>query len=238
MNEIVESKAIILESEKLTKDVYKITCKVANDRFKFSDGQFINIQIPSEERPILRAYSIASASNILPIMELCIKVVEGGVASNYLANLKEQDEITLKGPFGHFVLSENFEKDKIFIATGTGLAPLRGMILGSLNKMKGKIQLIFGARYLEDVLFIEENKALEQENSNYKFAVAVSRLEESSDQFFKGRVTDFVKKKISDIDLDNTEVYICGSKQMIQDVRDIFAEMGLAKENIFFEMFY
>jgi ferredoxin-NADP reductase len=237
--EIKEYNLEVKENIQLTPDVHHIVCKVLEDDFVFESGQFLNIKIPDTEKTIFRAYSIASSNLDLKKIEFCIKVVENGKGSNYLAQTKKGDSLSIKGPFGHFILSENLDKNKLFVATGTGVATIRSMIERYLaDGGQAKIHLLFGVRSNKDLFFVNEYKELENKYKNFRFDLAVSRLENEEDRVSPGRVTNFIQEKIVGSDLSETEVYMCGSKQMITDVKEICIEKGFMKENIFNESFY
>ena len=93
----------------------------------FKPGQYVMLKVPSVRGPVSRLYSISSSNTIKNSFELIIGIIPGGLASNYLFSLKENIEAIFQGPAGLFGLKEN-DRPKIFLVTGTGIAPVRSMI--------------------------------------------------------------------------------------------------------------
>lgn len=220
----------------LTDDVIEL--QISTDQpFNFQAGQYISIKISDKpDSPCFRAYSIASA----PIengheLALCIKVVEGGRASNWLNTLKEGDPISFLGPIGKF-LFKNELSNALFIATGTGLAPFRSMIEYQLNNGNTKpFQLMFGVRHIKDVFYKDVFEKLAATHSNFQFDLTLSRPENTDWNGHQGRVTTLLEN--ADLDPKNTEVYICGLKDMIESVTEILKQKGFPESSINFEKY-
>src|SRR5260370_1633241 len=96
-------------------------------RFDFLAGQFISMKTLRDQREITRAYSIASPPRDDASFDICLNRVEEGFFSNYLCDLQAGGEVKFHGPHGYFVLKDPL-RDSLFIATGTGIAPIRGML--------------------------------------------------------------------------------------------------------------
>jgi ferredoxin-NADP reductase len=226
-------KTKLIEKIQLTHDVVEFIfeCKKKCD---FEAGQFINFKIDDNgEFPCFRAYSICSAPNSKAFV-ICIKLVENGRGTAWLNSLNEGDEVEFLGPTGKFLFEEGSKK-YTFIATGTGVAPFKSMIEDQLSKgNKAEIQLLFGVRSEEDIFYKEFFEELEKKHENFKFHLALSRPPESW-KGVKGRVT----KALEEIELDtkNTTFYICGLKNMIEDVETLLLEKGVVKEAIRFEKY-
>lgn len=101
-----------------------------------------------------------------------------GVASNFLCDLKPGDEVTVTGPNGkRFVLPENpAAHDYLFVATGTGIAPFRGMIRQLLGMgVASRVALLMGSPYASDLLYHDELAALAKKHENFTYHTALSR---------------------------------------------------------------
>src|SRR3989338_369782 len=119
----------VLEIINLKNDI--VYCKMSvPENFEFNAGQYLSISVvDAEGKKIRRPYSIASSPNHKGFIELCVKRVENGLASNFICNLKKGDVVEFLGPIGNFVINENSKKkDLIFISNGTGIAPFISMI--------------------------------------------------------------------------------------------------------------
>ena len=222
--------ATVTENKHLTEDVVEISFETP-EFFEFEAGQFVTIKIDDQVPPCFRAYSIKSAPKKEgKTFDLCLKIVEGGRGSNWLAKLKEGDQIFYIGPSGKFTLKDNGKKS-IFIATGTGITPFTSMVEDQLDKgNKDKLHLLFGVRHIKNIFYQDQ---LDQWNNNYdnfSYDLCLSRPENDEWEGKKGRVTDILREM--DIDPQNTEIYICGLKAMIDEVVEILKEKGLPDEAI------
>src|SRR3989338_5540311 len=97
-------------------------CKMSvPDNFEFQAGQYLSVSVADANgKKIRRPYSIASSPNKKGFIELCVKKIDGGLASNFIHNLKKGDAVEFLGPIGNFVINENSKiKDLIFISNGT-----------------------------------------------------------------------------------------------------------------------
>src|SRR3954465_4256499 len=144
------------------------------ESFDFVPGQFVTLDLPIHEKPNkrIRSYSIASWPDGTNTIELLIVLLDGGAGTTYLFNeISEGSELILRGPQGVFTLPETIEKDLYFICTGTGIAPFRSMVhyiqLHSVPHQN--INLIFGTRKKEDLLYLEEMRRLEQEVNGFNY---------------------------------------------------------------------
>ena len=162
------------------------------ESFPFAPGQFISaVATDPNGKQQTRAYSIASASRENRF-DLCINRVEGGFFSNYLADLTDLPvggTIQIHGPHGHFILQEPIT-DSILLATGTGIAPMRGFAQwlfppedgpdagpnAGEDRSNGKdIWLIYGTRHETDVYYQEEFEALARRKPNFHYLPTLSR---------------------------------------------------------------
>ncbi|MCT4591845.1 MAG: FAD-binding oxidoreductase [Candidatus Gracilibacteria bacterium] len=197
------------------------------EQFNFKPGNFITAKVAENT---FRAYSIASSPNKLPELDLTIKLIENGIGSTYFDQLKTGDEVEFFGPFGHFILKKNNLK-KIFIATGVGIAPMRCFWQDIQNK--SAMHLFFGCRYEKELMLEKEI----QKNTNITTEICISRPENPDFKGTKGRVTDLIKAKEADF-FKNSEIYICGSTPMIDEVVKILTQdKNMPKEHIYFERF-
>src|ERR1035438_1537239 len=129
--------AEIVKINDLTPSVRDLFFEV-NEPFEFKAGQFIMINLidPSTGKKVQRAYSVASTEKNKNGFNLIIKFYEFGVASLWVKSLKEGEEITFAGPFGKFFFKETPQKNVVFVATATGLAPFYAMLTSSCEKFK------------------------------------------------------------------------------------------------------
>ncbi len=225
-------KAKLVSREELTHDVVRFVF-APDSFFEFKPGQFVMIKVDDDKDPAAnRAYSIASRPGERNF-ELAIKLLEGGRGSEYLDDLNEGDWIDCKGPFGHFILDETSEKDVLFVATGTGVAPMNSMLMPALENGR-KVTLLFGVRHIKDVFWKEHFEDIASRHPNFDFKLTLSQPEDESWTGLTGRVTDH----LSNFDPSNLQVYICGNKSMIDNVKDHFLEVGVPENDVKNEVFW
>ena len=202
---------------------------------RFIAGQFMMVHLEKEGKPHKKPYSIASSPNLKGQLELCIKIVEGGYVSTWFFGLKENDVIHTSLPYGVFVLREPWQDNLVFVGTGTGVAPLRGMIQNLYEKNCTKdIWLIFGNRYETDILYHDEWRELEKKHKNFHFIPTVSRGKNWSGE------TAYVQAVVKKLFAGKTaglDFYGCGLVPMCQELKSALIEMGIPKDKIHFEQF-
>ncbi|MBI4353562.1 MAG: hypothetical protein HY593_06540 [Candidatus Omnitrophica bacterium] len=202
---------------------------------RFIAGQFLMVHLEKEGKPHKKAYSIASSPSLPNKIELCIKLVEGGYVSTYFFGLKEGGVLHTSLPYGVFTVREPWEENLVFVATGTGIAPIRSMIQNLYEKNCGKnIWLIFGNRYENEILYQNEWETLARERKNLHFLPTISRPKHWTGE--KAYVQEVVKKLFMGR-VDNADFYGCGLVPMCQQLKNALLEMNVPKERIHFEQF-
>jgi CDP-4-dehydro-6-deoxyglucose reductase len=203
--------------------------------FDFAAGQFISLAMAFGGKTYTRAYSIASAPNGSPRFDLCLNRVQDGRFSNYLCDLAAGATIEFEGPLGFFTLPQIIERDQLFIATGTGIAPIRAMLHQLLrNPITRQVDLIFGVRYPHTILYREEFERLSVAHPNFRFIPTLSRPPAD----WTGAV-GHVQKQIETLlgGRSDFDAYICGLKLMVDDVRQQLKAMGLDRRQIHYEKY-
>jgi len=235
------------------------------ESFPFTAGQFVSAVAPDANGKVqTRAYSIASAANGNKF-ELCVNRVEEGFFSNHLADLPDLpigSEIQIHGPHGHFILHAPIT-DSILIATGTGIAPMRGYLqwlfpAEGQDRSNGKqIWLVYGTRHESDIYYQAEFEALAARVPNFHYLPTLSRALESWTGL-RGYVQEHVERILSvraaglgqpfpapapDPTTPTAELnfeiyaYICGLNEMVSGVRERLTAVGWHRKQIVFERY-
>jgi len=197
--------------------------------FKFLEGQYVDIIGPNS---VKRSYSVASSSYKSDITFI-IKKVDTGVFSNYWFNdAKVNDLMRIEGPKGTFFV-RNQDQELIFLATGTGIAPIRA-ILESFEengsyKQKKPIKVFWGNREEKNIIWAPSFK-----NVDVEINFVLSKPEDNWDGV-RGYVQNVALDSIAS--MDNIAVYACGSNQMITAAKDIFMKAGLKESKFFSDAF-
>lgn len=230
ISELIEKQILpvkISSIEKIKSDILKLKLRFPpKTKFMFYPGQYIKLSRGN----ITRSYSISSISSEI---ELIIRRYENGKMSDYLFDHAEiNDLLRIEGPFGTFFLRKNGTENLIFLATGTGIAPIKAM-LEELDNSKevpySKIWLFYGTRNKNDLFWKPNFLNLE---INY-FPVLSRDFKDWNGE--NGYVQDVVIKK--KIDLKKSHVYACGSSNMIRSAKKVLTENFLEEEHFFSDEF-
>lgn len=196
-------------------------------------GQYISVKVSSTR---INCYSVAGQTTPTKF-NLLIDTTPGGPGSKFFEALKLGDKITYLGPFGTFTLKPNDGGETIlFLATGSGLAPLKNMFenLLRVNKAKQNMVLYLGLNNYEDIFMKDYLDALSAEFPNFKYQIAVFN-KNTKWKGATGFITPLVKKDFPDA--SKCSVYMCGNKFMIGDATKILTDNGCPKERIYFEKY-
>ncbi len=209
-------------------------------------GQSVGVLTPGQDengKPHkLRLYSMASPSRgeggeshlISTTVKRTIEEIDGklytGVASNYLCDLKPGDPVLLTGPSGRrFLLPEDANAYQyLFFATGTGVAPFRGMIQ-DLDLSKTSATLAFGCAYRTDVLYADEFDPLARDQASFHFLKAISREDRRTDgskAYVHTLLEDAPEAVRTQVAAKNTLIYICGLKGMEWGIYKTLLQQG------------
>jgi ferredoxin-NADP reductase len=232
------------------------------ESFDFIPGQFVSaVANDPSGKEQTRAYSIASAVHENRF-DLCLNRVDDGFFSNLLVDLPVGGSIEVYGPNGFFTLREPVT-DSIFVATGTGVAPIRGFLQwlfpadGSDRSAGKEIWLVYGTRYASELYYREEFEAYAARHANFHYVPTLSRAPESWKglhgyvQEHAGRIIEArargmglplpvppVDPGIPPAELKfDISAYICGLNAMITAVRDRLKGYGWHRKQIVFERY-
>jgi ferredoxin-NADP reductase len=199
----------------------------------FVPGQFLSITAMIGEDEITRAYSIASPPNGNRFA-LCANLVQDGHLSPLLFLLKPGDEIGFKGPYGAFILRRPVS-DSIFVATGTGIAPFRSILLSKLRENpERRFTLIFGVRHEQGLLYHEEFLSLAAEYPNFEYQPTLTRPPDH----WTGRTGRVQQHALNALgDRRDMDVYICGLREMVDDMRLQLKAIGFERKQIVYEKY-
>lgn len=200
----------------------------------FLSGQFVMIYNDSFElENQSRSYSIASVSNTVSELELCIVLNESGKFTPWLFSLEVGQELMVSEPQGSFIFRGMDAPIKhIFICTGTGIAPFRSMIHDAL--LQGcETVLVFGNRWKEDVLYWDHFNTLQEHNPLFRFIPTLSR--EDVPHCKTGYVHPHYQRELKG--LEDARIYVCGWKDMCSETRDRLKELGFNRRQYFFEQY-
>lgn len=221
--------------EKPATDVMVLRLKLpANERLQFLAGQYINILL-KDQKP--RSFSLANAPHNDELLELHIRNIAGGAFTQHVFNgMKERDILRFKGPLGTFFLREDSDKPIIFVASGTGFAPVKAIIEHALRiGIKRPMHFYWGARKLSDLYMLD--MAQQWEAQGIKFTPVLSdALPEDEWQGRSGFVHQAVLEDYRD--LSTHVAYVCGAPVVVEAAHaDFTAQRGLPNDAFYSDAF-
>lgn len=227
---VLSAKIDVIET--IEADILRLVLRLPpSSKFKFLPGQYVNLI----KGDIKRSYSIANFPREDNKIEFYIRKYNGGLMSDYFfSKARSNDLLRLEGPLGTFFYRNNESiKDIIFLATGTGIAPVKAILEGFNEDSKylndKNIWLFWGGRYQRDIFFNPKFNL-----KNFIFTPVLSR-ENKEWQGEKGYVQDILLKQ--GIDFKNAVVYACGSNNMIISAKQLLIENNLIESNFYSDAF-
>jgi CDP-4-dehydro-6-deoxyglucose reductase len=223
--------------EKRADDVMVMKIKLpANERLQFLAGQYIDFQLKDAKS---RSYSLANPPHDDALLELHVRHVPGGLFTDTVfSTLKARDILRLRGPLGSFFIREDSDKPMIFIAGGTGFAPIKGMLEHAFAEHTDREMVLYwGVRALKDLYMAELPQRWQTEQPNFSFIPVLSNPQ-PGDQW-KGRTGYVHEAVLADFaDLSGYQVYACGAPVMVDSARAAFTRTrGLPEDEFFADSF-
>ncbi|HOF41397.1 MAG TPA: NADH:ubiquinone reductase (Na(+)-transporting) subunit F [Candidatus Hydrogenedentes bacterium] len=203
------------------------------------------------DEEVTRAYSMANYPEEKGLIMLNVRIapppprasqdIPPGFMSSYIFNLKPGDKVTISGPFGEF-FARDTDNEMVFIGGGAGMAPMRSHIFDLFKRLHThrKVSFWYGARSLREAFYVEDFNAIQAENENFKWTLALS--EPMPEDQWDGPV-GFIHQVLLDNYLgthpapEDNEYYICGPPMMNTAVINMLQDLGVEEGNILFDDF-
>ncbi len=225
----------------LTPDIKEVRLKLLSPaEIRFKAGQYIQLRIPPYDQikePVYRPYSIASSPSCGSEIELEIRYVPNGISTTYVhKRMKVGERISVIGPDGDFCLRDS-DTDIIFIAGGSGMAPIRSILLDMAGRKSSRVaSYFFGAKAKRDLFLVEEMQELEKSLPYFKFIPALSDPQPGDEWSGEtGLITEVVSRHLDKA--GRVEAYLCGSPLMIDACVKVLKAKGVPEELIFHDKF-
>ncbi len=226
-------KAILIGSREIAPNTRHFEFESPDWNAAFVPGQFLSLTRTIGDDEITRAYSIASPPNG-PRFALCANLVPDGHFSPFLFSMNPGDEVDFRGPYGAFILRRPVS-DSIFAATGTGIAPFRSILHAKLREHAGRrFTLIFGVRHEAGLMYNGEFAAMAREHPNFDYRPTLTRPPETW-RGLTGRVHAHVVEALGG--RRDMDVYICGLREMVDELRAKLKEIGLDRKRLIYEKY-
>jgi len=223
--------------EKPAPDVAIVKLKLpANERLQFLAGQYIDFLLKEGHR---RSFSLANPPHDDALLELHIRHLPGGLFTDPLfATYKGREILRLEGPLGTFFLREESDKPMIFVAGGTGFAPIKAMLLHAFHHAVDRPMVLYwGARGLKDLYMPQPPGEWQQQHPNFTFIPVLS--DPAPEDHWLGRTGLVHQAGLDDFeDLSGYQVYACGAPAMVEAARTTFVQTrNLSPQEFFADSF-
>ena len=227
--------------ERAAPNVMVISLKLpASERLQFLPGQYIDILMKDGKH---RSFSLANAPHDDELLQLHVRNYPGGTfAEHVFTRMKEKDILRFEGPLGTFFLHEDSDKPIIFVASGTGFAPVKSILehafyIRNIQGSERQMVLYWGNRTKADMYMPNVPGAWQQEHDNFTFIPVLSEALPGDD--WNGRTGLVHEAVMQDFDsLAGYQVYACGAPGMVEAAhRDFTRYRGLPEEEFFSDAF-
>ncbi|HUV06841.1 MAG TPA: FAD-binding oxidoreductase, partial [Spirochaetia bacterium] len=243
---IQEIEGVVESIRDMTYDIKELRIRLEKPgEISFKAGQYAQL----ESRPYgkikertQRAYSMSSSPSDKNHLEFYVRLVPGGILTTWaFEELKENEKIRLIAPIGEFQMRDT-DAIKVCIAGGSGMAPLKSIILDLYEKEDtGKeVWYFFGARTRKDLFYIEELQELAKKWPNFHFIAALSEPQpEDNWNGDTGLITEVLDRYFKNTLPKNQtmEGYLCGSPGMIDACIRVMSSNGITEDNIYYDKF-
>lgn len=208
---------------------------------EFLAGQYVSLLVPTH--PQRKSFSISSTPSVNHAIEMLVDIAPQGPATKYLSTITPGTEVSFMAPIGQFVIAPPEtsvgaeEKSLVFVATGSGVAPMMGMLQDLLihkNDTRPMI-LYWGLRFAQDQCWYDEFQQLAQQHPNFVFHPTLSQAPEEW-KLCRGRVTDCLA--VHPLPAEQAGYYLCGNSGMIEEVKQFLLGKGVAAPHIHTEKFH
>jgi CDP-4-dehydro-6-deoxyglucose reductase len=208
----------------------------ANERLQFLSGQYLEIILRDGKR---RAYSMANPPEDDAHLELHVRNMPGGAFTDYVfARMKEKDILRFEGPLGTFFLREDGDKPMLLVASGTGFAPIKSILLHAFHRGTGRQMVLYwGGRRPSDLYMSDLCRRWQAQHDNFSFVPVVS--DALPEDGWQGR-TGFVHRAVMEDfpDLSGYQVYACGAPIVVESAhKDFTSQCGLPEDEFFSDAF-
>ncbi len=226
----------IQKMERTADDVMVLHLKLpANEKLVYLAGQFIEFLLKDGSR---RSFSIANPPHDAELLQLHVRHVAGGQFTDHVfGKMKQRDILRFEGPLGTFFLREESDKPIVFVASGTGIAPIKAVIEHMLHKPIARpMTLYWGGRRPQDLYLHALAEAWAAQGKLKYVPVVSDGLPEDA---WSGR-TGFVHRAVMQDfpDLSLHQVYACGVPIMVDSARrDFIARCKLPEDEFYADSF-
>ncbi|MGZ4994426.1 MAG: 2Fe-2S iron-sulfur cluster-binding protein [Methylobacter sp.] len=226
--------AVVIKKQLLTSDIVHLVLEYKS-QFNFFAGQFVNLKRPDG---LTRSYSIANIPLPKNTLEFHIRRLPNGQFSSWVYDeLELGTQLSISEAQGscHY-LPGRAEQPLMLVGTGSGLAPLYGIIADALaQKHSGPIHLFHGSRDLNGLYFVDEMRELAEKFNNFHYTPCVSGEDIEADHV-RGRAHDIALSSAET--LKGWRVFLCGHPEMVNQTKKMAFLKGASMADIYTDAFH
>jgi ferredoxin-NADP reductase len=189
------------------------------------------VQAIIDGKSVRRAYSVSSSPTRPDYMEITIRQTEEPTMSKYLNEIEVGDELSVRGPYGKFIWTEEVSDRAFFIGAGSGITPFRAFLqyIGD-KELDNPVKLLYSCPYANNIIFGEELEEMVQSLDSVDYQLSLTREPE-------GRLPEIRKGRINEEDLrqeikgfEDANYYICGAPGFVGAMMDLLTNVGIEPE--------
>jgi NAD(P)H-flavin reductase/ferredoxin len=222
----------VMERALLNHEILRLRLQQPAD-FTYHAGQFLNLHGPNN---MVRSYSLASVAGLDPWLELHIRRVPFGLVSNWAHDaLLEGSSVTISAAMGEcFYLPERRDQPLLLIGTGSGLAPLWGILRDALRSgHSAPVHLCHGSSYTDGLYLVDELRNLDARNAEFHYTPTLSRDQRAD--VARGRAHEVAMRLHGK--LTGFRVFLCGHPDMVNAARREAFQAGASMQDIYVDPF-
>lgn len=230
------SVAIVKRIAHHTADTRSLFLRPTNGQLVFLPGQFLSLLLPVDDKVLTRPYSIASSPEDGDLLEICLNEVPGGKGSHYLFSLAPGAQVNFTGPWGTFRLDQPPAAECVFLADGTGIAPIRPMIRRVLESGSSfPVHLLYSAEDEAHLLYRNELVSWMHQHPRFVFEPILPTPSDSW-RGLHGALLEHVEARYISGDADRSRhFFICGIGSPVTQLRDLLRGAGYQRRAVQYE---
>lgn len=232
--------ATLISSEMVAIDVKSLKFQIP-EFGTFKAGQHCSIKLTAEDGYVAeRDYSIANPPDDNSYIEFGIQLLREGEVSPYLFDLKPGEQVEIEGPIGnHFVWETNNDQPLLLVGGGSGMVPLRSMVLHHFNNYQPRdVIFLTSCRSIDKVLYQFELQRLSEKYPDFKFIMTLTDTQPENYQGYKRRIDQAMLQEIFGKYINqNPHIYVCGPTPFVETAANTMLELGFNRDNIKTERF-
>ena len=214
-------------------DTRSLFLQTLSDRLpKYLPGMFVSVTMPLPNEVRVRPYTIATSPEDGEPFELCFNLVPNGPGAAWMFERKVGDLLDFTGPFGAFTLERAPDREMVFIAEGTAIAPIRPMLHRALARPAvDPIHLLYAAHRSDHLLYRPELESLSRAYPRFEFDPLIV-----DDDSLYQRLLDEVQRRWVASDSDRSRhFFVCGIGSGVLKLRDLLRQGGYERRAVRYE---